>query len=150
LWQTPVRQDHRTGTSHASASSRRLCSCAGRQRTVRPLRAKETTGPVPGAPVGACGAFAAGRQPRRASTRDHRRRSRNGSAPRRRPSLRGRSGDRRGSSTGRRGRSPPHAGCRAARSPRCPGGHARRSPVLADPPDPAGCTRRDFDRGQVP
>ena len=24
LWQTPVRQDHLTGTSHASASSRRL------------------------------------------------------------------------------------------------------------------------------
>src|SRR5690349_16862651 len=55
LWQTPVRHDQRTGTSQASASSSRLCSADERQRTTRPLRAKDTSGPVPGAPVGGCG-----------------------------------------------------------------------------------------------
>src|SRR5947209_11752030 len=54
VWQTPVRQDQRTGTSHASASSSRLWNL-GSQATVRPVRAKETLGPSPGGPAGACG-----------------------------------------------------------------------------------------------
>src|SRR5271163_2778002 len=54
LWQTPVRQDHRTGTSHASANSRMLWN-AGPHRTLRPVRAKDTSGPVPTVPAGACG-----------------------------------------------------------------------------------------------
>src|SRR3954470_23840494 len=54
VWQTPVRQDQRTGTSQASASSSRLWNL-GSQETVRPARAKETLGPSPGDPAGACG-----------------------------------------------------------------------------------------------
>src|SRR5271155_2667574 len=54
VWQTPVRHAHRTGTSHASASSRRLWK-AGAQRTFRPLRAKDTNGPTPADPAGWCG-----------------------------------------------------------------------------------------------
>src|SRR3954449_13044270 len=54
VWQTPVRQDQRTGTSQASASSNRLWNL-GYQQTVRPARAKEIRGPSPGDPVGACG-----------------------------------------------------------------------------------------------
>src|ERR1700683_2225472 len=53
-WQTPVRQDQRTGTSQASASSSRL-SNLGSQETVRPARANEILGPLPGGPGGACG-----------------------------------------------------------------------------------------------
>ena len=45
-WHTPVRHAHRTGTSHASASSRML-SKAGAHGTFRPLRAKDTNGPTP-------------------------------------------------------------------------------------------------------
>src|ERR1051325_8946929 len=59
LWQTPVRHDQRTGTSHASASSSRLWSSA-RQRVAIPLRAKDTSGPVPALPAGWCGARGAG------------------------------------------------------------------------------------------
>src|SRR5437763_13478189 len=54
VWQTPVRQDQRTGTSQASASSSRLPNL-GSQETVRPARANETLGPLPAAPAGACG-----------------------------------------------------------------------------------------------
>src|SRR5271166_5854830 len=54
VWQTPVRQDHLTGTSQASASSSRLWNL-GSQATVRPARAKEILGPLPGNPAGACG-----------------------------------------------------------------------------------------------
>src|SRR5215470_6053172 len=54
VWQTPVRQDHRTGTSHASASSSRLWYLAS-QGNVSPLRAKETCGPKPAGPAGKCG-----------------------------------------------------------------------------------------------
>src|SRR3954462_1378993 len=54
VWQTPVRQDQRTGTSQASASSSRLWNL-GSQGTVRPARAKEMLGPSPGDPAGACG-----------------------------------------------------------------------------------------------
>src|SRR6516165_6999225 len=50
VWQTPVRHDHRTGTSHASASSSRLRN-SDRQRTFNPLRANETRGPVPSGPA---------------------------------------------------------------------------------------------------
>src|ERR1700722_8043165 len=53
MWQTPVRQDHLTGTSQASANSRRLPYCA-LHGAVRPLRVKETVGPVP-ALEGGCG-----------------------------------------------------------------------------------------------
>src|SRR6516162_4273952 len=52
-WQTPVRHDQRTGTSQASASSSKLRN-DGAQRTLRPLRAKETVGPEPGDPTGKC------------------------------------------------------------------------------------------------
>ena len=54
VWQTPVRQAQRTGTSQASASSSRLWNlrCQG---TVSPARAKEMLGPSPGDPAGACG-----------------------------------------------------------------------------------------------
>jgi len=55
VWHTPVRHDHLTGMSHASASARRLWH-PGSQRTVRPLRANETSGPRPGGPGGGCGA----------------------------------------------------------------------------------------------
>src|SRR3954447_17354750 len=54
VWQTPDRQDQRTGTSQASASSSRLWNL-GSQRTVRPARANEILGPSPGDPAGACG-----------------------------------------------------------------------------------------------
>ena len=54
VWQTPVRHDHRTGTSQASASSSRLSNGAP-HRTWRPLRANETCGPAPGCPDGRCG-----------------------------------------------------------------------------------------------
>src|SRR4051812_38862402 len=54
VWQTPVRQDQRTGTSQASASSSRLWNL-GSQATVRPARANDTRGPSPGGPAGACG-----------------------------------------------------------------------------------------------
>src|SRR5215475_10087691 len=53
-WQTPVRQDQRTGTSQASASSNRLWNL-GDQETVRPARANDMLGPSPGGPSGACG-----------------------------------------------------------------------------------------------
>src|SRR5215467_3386612 len=55
VWQTPVRQDHRTGTSHASASSSRLWYFTS-QGKVTPLRAKDTCGPNPAGPAGKCGA----------------------------------------------------------------------------------------------
>src|SRR5579885_3046543 len=55
VWQTPVRQAQRTGTSQASANSSRLWNL-GSQETVRPARAKEMLGPLPGGPAGACGA----------------------------------------------------------------------------------------------
>src|SRR5271166_1635777 len=54
VWQTPVRQDQRTGTSQASANSSRLWNL-GSQETVRPARAKEILGPLPGDPAGTCG-----------------------------------------------------------------------------------------------
>ena len=54
VWQTPVRQDHRTGTSHASASSSRLPYFVF-QGNVSPLRAKETCGPRPAGSAGKCG-----------------------------------------------------------------------------------------------
>jgi hypothetical protein len=54
VWQTPVRHAHRTGTSHASASSMRLWK-AGAQRTFRPLRAKDTNGSTPADPADWCG-----------------------------------------------------------------------------------------------
>src|SRR5690242_7366816 len=43
VWQTPARQDQRTGTSQASASSSRLWNFES-QETVSPARAKETLG----------------------------------------------------------------------------------------------------------
>src|SRR3954453_21207408 len=54
VWQTPVRQDQRTGTSQASASSSRLWNL-GSQETVRPARANEMLGPSPGGPAGEAG-----------------------------------------------------------------------------------------------
>src|ERR1700761_6047108 len=54
VWQTPARQDQRTGTSQASASSSRLWNL-GSQETVRPARANEILGPFPDDPAGACG-----------------------------------------------------------------------------------------------
>src|SRR5271154_73677 len=54
IWHTPVRQAQRTGTSQASASSSRVWNL-GSQETVRPARAKEILGPLPGDPAGACG-----------------------------------------------------------------------------------------------
>src|ERR1700727_2207899 len=54
VWQTPVRQAQRTGTSQASANSSRLWNL-GSQETVRPARAKEIPGPLPTEPSGACG-----------------------------------------------------------------------------------------------
>jgi len=51
VWQTPVRHDHLTGTSHASASSSKLANFAS-QAAVIPLRANETGGPDPGGPGG--------------------------------------------------------------------------------------------------
>jgi hypothetical protein len=52
-----VRKLECRGTSHASAISRRLWN-AGSQRTVSPLRAKDTSGPVPTGPAGRCGGLA--------------------------------------------------------------------------------------------
>jgi len=54
MWQTPVRQDHLTGTSQASAKSSRLPYCE-LHGNLRPLRVKETIGPVPALPDGGCG-----------------------------------------------------------------------------------------------
>src|SRR5215472_2848996 len=54
VWQTPVRQDQRTGTSQASASSSRLWYFESHE-TVSPARANEILGPSPGDPAGACG-----------------------------------------------------------------------------------------------
>src|SRR5271168_227595 len=54
VWQTPVRHDHRTGTSQASASSIKLWNI-GPHRTLRPLRPKETSAPEPEGPAGKCG-----------------------------------------------------------------------------------------------
>src|SRR3954453_8611893 len=56
VWQTPVRQDQRTGTSQASASSSRLWNLES-QQTVRPARANEIRGPSLGDPAGACGSW---------------------------------------------------------------------------------------------
>ena len=55
MWHTPVRQLHRVGTSQASARSRRLLQLAAKGDEI-PLRAKVTSGPVPGGPGGWCGA----------------------------------------------------------------------------------------------
>ena len=56
VWQTPVRQLQRVGTSQASASSSTLRQ-AGPKGTAMPLRAKVTSGPVPaGRPAGAAAA----------------------------------------------------------------------------------------------
>src|SRR5262245_12791238 len=57
VWQTPVRHDHFTETSQASANSSRL-GYAGLHATSKPLRAKETIGPGPGAAAGGCGSRA--------------------------------------------------------------------------------------------
>ena len=54
VWQTPVRQDQRTGTSQASASSNRLWNLE-LQGTVSPARANEILGPSPTGPAGAWG-----------------------------------------------------------------------------------------------
>src|SRR5271169_6422755 len=54
VWQTPVRQDQRAGTSQASVSSSRLWNL-GSQETVRPARANETFGPISSDPTGGCG-----------------------------------------------------------------------------------------------
>src|SRR3954454_2543838 len=54
VWQTPLRQDQRTGTSQASASSSRLWNFES-QGTVSPARAKEILGPSPWESGGACG-----------------------------------------------------------------------------------------------
>src|SRR5215510_9063677 len=56
VWQTPVRQDQRTGTSQASASSSKLWNLES-QFTVRPARAKEIVGPSPVEPSRACGSL---------------------------------------------------------------------------------------------
>src|SRR6516164_3810726 len=53
VWQTPVRQDQRTGTSQASASSSRLWNFES-QETVSPARANEIFGPSPCESIGAC------------------------------------------------------------------------------------------------
>ena len=54
VWQTPVRQLQRLGTSQASASSSRLRALE-MNRVEMPLRAKVTSGPVPTGPGGWCG-----------------------------------------------------------------------------------------------
>src|ERR1700733_2749945 len=59
VWQTPVRQLQRVGTSQASARSSTLRQSAP-NGAVTPLRAKVTSGPVPAGPGGWCGARAAG------------------------------------------------------------------------------------------
>src|SRR4051812_50221084 len=55
VWQTPVRHDQRTGTSHASASSSRL-PYSSLHGTSRSLRAKAIVGPLPAGPAGGWGA----------------------------------------------------------------------------------------------
>ena len=54
VWQTPVRQDHLTGTSQASASSNKLWKRES-HGTVSPLRVNEIRGPGPGGHEGECG-----------------------------------------------------------------------------------------------
>src|SRR5262249_58611506 len=54
VWQTPVRQDQRVGTSQASARSSTFWLPSG-NGTAIPLRAKVTNGPVPGRPGGLYG-----------------------------------------------------------------------------------------------
>ena len=54
VWQTPARHAHLTGIEQASANSRRLPYWE-LHGTVRPLRVKETLGPVPTAPDGGWG-----------------------------------------------------------------------------------------------
>src|SRR5215471_21529585 len=54
VWQTPVLQDQRTGTSQASASSNRLWNFES-QETVSPAPANETLGPSPYESGGGCG-----------------------------------------------------------------------------------------------
>ena len=54
VWHTPVRQLQRVGTSQASASSSTLRFSSGNGAEM-PLRAKVTSGPVPGGPGGWCG-----------------------------------------------------------------------------------------------
>ena len=51
VWQTPVRQLQPVGTSQASARSSTLCVPPGKGVEM-PLRAKVTSGPVPGGPEG--------------------------------------------------------------------------------------------------
>src|SRR5271154_2956018 len=53
VWQTPVRHDHRRGTSQASASSSKLENRESHE-TVSPLRINEICGPIPGSPAGGC------------------------------------------------------------------------------------------------
>jgi hypothetical protein len=57
LWQTPVRQDQRTGTSQDSANSSRLM-LGGPHGAAIELRANCTMGPGPGGPSGRCGGTA--------------------------------------------------------------------------------------------
>ena len=52
VWHTPVRHDHRTGTSQASANSSKL-EYRESHGTVSPLRVNEIRGPAPGSPEGA-------------------------------------------------------------------------------------------------
>src|SRR5271165_5877209 len=54
VWQTPVRQAQRAGTSQASASSSTHWNFES-QDTVSPARANEILGPLPDDPSGACG-----------------------------------------------------------------------------------------------
>src|SRR5215469_2564769 len=56
VWQTPVRHDHLTVTSHASANSSKLANLES-HATVRPLRANEIERPDPGGPCGRCGVW---------------------------------------------------------------------------------------------
>ena len=58
VWQTPVRQLQRVGTSQASARSSTLCQSSPKG-VVTPLRAKVTSGPRPGGPGGWCGGLLA-------------------------------------------------------------------------------------------
>ena len=75
LWQTPVRHDQRTGTSHASASSSRL-GYSGLQATARLLRLNSIVGPLPGVPGGQVGRPAMARRRCRGSGRAPGRRAR--------------------------------------------------------------------------
>jgi hypothetical protein len=54
VWQTPVRQLHRLGTSQASARSSTLCRSPPNGAVI-PLRAKVTAGPAWGGLGGRCG-----------------------------------------------------------------------------------------------